>query len=274
MIAATIPAGGEQGLDLDAGPSKRSRGDPASAWQLKKFKENGGKLYMGTEDVEASVFWIRDTESTLIAMGCPTQYWTRMGVSALQCAARQWWDSIAPSQFTGLSLDMIPWQSFREQFHQRYIPAEACKVKELEFLNLKQGKETVAAYLNRFTTLMIYGSQYMPEESHRIKRFINGLVDPARQRLYHVRFPTFSEAVAAAFRDEMAYLTRDQSRRPHAEGSRRSGSGRRYHGQRATPQAAAVAVRAITGQEQQTRQTAPCHICGQLGHWARQWKNF
>ena len=105
-------------------------------WQVDKFKKNLGKMFTGTGDAMEAYYWLTDTRDTLMTMGCPTTFWTRIAVAALQGAAKSWWHSVALTAFPGEPLNTISWDNFRHVFVFRYLPPEAIKEKELEFLTL------------------------------------------------------------------------------------------------------------------------------------------
>ena len=58
-----------------------------------------------------------------------------------------------------LLLDPISWDFFFQEFHTKYVTDDYRKTKWKQFLNLKQGKMTVAEYEKEFSRL----SKYPPE---------------------------------------------------------------------------------------------------------------
>ena len=202
-----------------------------------------------------------------MTMGCPTTFWTRIAVAALQGAAKSWWHSVALTAFPGEPLNTISWDNFRRVFVFRYLPPEAIKEKELEFLTQTQGKDKVAVYVNKFTELMIFAPHFVANEADRAYRFVDGLVVPARQRLFSLKLETLDDAIRAATRDERAYLTREKT---YGGYSRNSSHSERRSGNEKGRSDKSVAVRALTGYETKTRENSPCHTCGQLGHWSRE----
>jgi hypothetical protein len=54
----------------------------------------------------------------------------------------------------------ITWQQFRDAFRAHHIPDGVLKLKQREFLALKQGNMSVNEYLDKFTQLF----RYAPDE--------------------------------------------------------------------------------------------------------------
>jgi hypothetical protein len=52
----------------------------------------------------------------------------------------------------------IIWQKFRDSFRVHHIPSGMIKLKQREFLTLKQGNMSVNEYLDKFTQLSRYAS--------------------------------------------------------------------------------------------------------------------
>jgi hypothetical protein len=56
---------------------------------------------------------------------------------------------------------------FKNQFYSRYHR----KMKEQEFLTLRQGDKSVLEYERRFHDLFMFSPHHVPTEQHMIKRF-------------------------------------------------------------------------------------------------------
>jgi hypothetical protein len=75
----------------------------------------------------------------------------------LTCPVADWWDTYCAAHATS---DTITWAKFSTHFKNYHIPAGLMKIKNQEFLSLKQGNMTVSEYRDRFIRL----SRYAPEE--------------------------------------------------------------------------------------------------------------
>jgi hypothetical protein len=63
----------------------------------------------------------------------------------LEGVASDWWDAYTVAH---AAADTITWQEFQESFRTHHIPAGVKKLKQKEFLALKQGNMIVSEYLD------------------------------------------------------------------------------------------------------------------------------
>jgi hypothetical protein len=66
----------------------------------------------------------------------------------LEGLAANWWDAYTATHATP---NTITWQAFRKSLCAHHIPSGVIKLKQREFLALKQGNITVNEYLDMFT---------------------------------------------------------------------------------------------------------------------------
>jgi hypothetical protein len=72
-----------------------------------------------------------------------------------------------------------------------HIPSGAIKLKQREFLALKQGNMSVNEYLNKFTQLSRYVSDEVNTDPKRQERFMDSLIGPLNYQLQSHSFPDF-----------------------------------------------------------------------------------
>jgi hypothetical protein len=65
------------------------------------------------------------------------------------------------------------------------------KLKQKEFLTLKQGNMTVSEYLDEFTHLSRYAPDEVNADAKRQERFLDGLIGPLNYHLQSHTFPKF-----------------------------------------------------------------------------------
>jgi hypothetical protein len=65
------------------------------------------------------------------------------------------------------------------------------KLKQKEFLALKQGNMSVTEYLNKFTHLSHYAPDEVNTDPKRQERFLDGLIRPLNYQLQSHTFPNF-----------------------------------------------------------------------------------
>jgi hypothetical protein len=73
-----------------------------------------------------------------------------------------------------------------------HIPSGAIKLKQREFLALKQGNMSVNEYLDKFTQLSHYASDEVNTDPKRQERFLDGLIGPLNYQLQSHSFPDFA----------------------------------------------------------------------------------
>jgi hypothetical protein len=73
-------------------------------------------------------------------------------VGCLEGLASEWWSAYTVAHVVPCT---ITWQEFRYSFHVHHIPSGVIKIKQREFLALKQGNMSVNKYLDKFTQLSL-----------------------------------------------------------------------------------------------------------------------
>ena len=93
-----------------------------------------------------------DREMVLYTTGC------------LEGLAAEWWDAYT---ITHVVPNTITWQEFRDNFRTHHILSGVIKLKQREFLALKQANMSVNEYLDKFTQLSRYASDEVNTDSKR-----------------------------------------------------------------------------------------------------------
>jgi hypothetical protein len=73
-----------------------------------------------------------------------------------------------------------------------HIPSGATKLKQREFLALKQGNMSVNEYLDKFTQLSRYASDEVNTGPKRQECFLDSLIEPLNYQLQSHSFPDFT----------------------------------------------------------------------------------
>jgi len=84
------------------------------------------------------------------------------------------------------------------QFEHQFYSSYHQKIKEQEFLALRQGDTSILDYERRFHDLSMFASHYVPGEQHRVERLRDGLRQKLRQGLIAFKFKTTRDLVEAA----------------------------------------------------------------------------
>jgi hypothetical protein len=122
-------------------------------------------------------------EKVLYASGC------------LLGPATYWWDSYTASHDAA---DTITWAEFTTQFRNHHIPAGLMKIKNKEFLSLKQGSMSVSEYHDKFIQLSRYAPDEVAEDERQHEHFIEGLNGPLQYALVAHTFPSFQRLLDKA----------------------------------------------------------------------------
>ena len=95
----------------------------------------------------------------------------------------------------------MEWTAFKEKFLEKYFPQVEKNKKELEFIQLTQGKMTVIEYETKFTKLSRFAVHMVDTDDKKARRFIGGLNSNIR-RMVTQRGITYEEAVDKALTQE------------------------------------------------------------------------
>ncbi|XP_020204373.1 uncharacterized protein LOC109789754 [Cajanus cajan] len=125
----------------------------------------------------------------------------------LTADAHFWWEGALWRMIDeGVHLN---WDKFKKVFLEKYFPDDVRSRKEMEFLELNQGNDTVAEYATKFDALVRYCTHYHGEDGERAKciKFVNGLRPEVKtainyQEIYH--FPTLVNKCSIYDRDNRA----------------------------------------------------------------------
>ena len=82
-------------------------------------------------------------------MECPNRYEVALATYQFEGEAKYWWETVKPRG----GENPMTWERFIELLDNKYYPRDVQRMKEREFLNLKQGRMTVMEYAARFNEL-------------------------------------------------------------------------------------------------------------------------
>jgi hypothetical protein len=117
-----------------------------------------------------------DQEKVLYASGCLTR------------PAVDWWDSYTTAHDAA---NTIIWEEFTTQFRNYHIPVGLMKIKNKEFLSLKQGNMPISEYHDKFIQLSRYALDEVADDERKQEHFIEGLNGPLQYSLVAHTFPSF-----------------------------------------------------------------------------------
>jgi hypothetical protein len=132
--------------------------------------------------------WLKTINKMLNITQCNDREKVLYASGRLEGAASDSWDAYTVAHAAD---DTIIWQEFQESFRTHHIPAGVKKLKQKEFLALKQGNMTVSEYLDEFTHLSRYAPDEVSTDAKRQERFLDGLIGPLNYHLQSHTFPNF-----------------------------------------------------------------------------------
>jgi len=109
----------------------------------------GCESYMGEHDTEVAERWIRKVEKIIIQINTPKGLRVYCATQLLSDRAMTWWEIVQLSHAT----KNLTWSDFKTKFENRFYSRYHRKVKEQEFLALRQDDMSVLEYKRRFYNL-------------------------------------------------------------------------------------------------------------------------
>jgi hypothetical protein len=161
---------------------------------VKNMRELGCEAFLGEQDAEITGRWLRKVESFMTQMRVPKDWQVSCSTQLLSDRAQTWWEVIQSRRTTGI----CTWGEFRKQFETQFFSPFQCRIKELEFLALKQGNIIVIDYERRFHDLSLFAPQFVTTEQEIIDRLRDGLRQELRQGLVALRFESSRGLIEAA----------------------------------------------------------------------------
>ena len=161
---------------------------------VKSMREMGCEPYMGEQDAEIAGRWIRKVEKTMIQISIPEGLRVNCASQLLSDRAMTWWETVQLRRAT----ETLTWSDFKTEFENQFYSKYHRKVKEQEFLALRQGDMSVLEYERRFHDLSLFAPHYVPTEEHMIEKLRDGLRQDLRQGLIALRFKSVRELIEAA----------------------------------------------------------------------------
>jgi hypothetical protein len=133
-------------------------------------------------------YWLKTLNKKLNITQCNDLEKVLYASGRLEGAAADWWDTYIMAH---AAADTITCQEFLEAFRTHHISTGIIKLKQKEFLALKQGSMSVSEYRDKFTQLSRYASDEVDTDPKRQERFLDGLIGPLNYQLQSHTFPNF-----------------------------------------------------------------------------------
>jgi N-glycosylase/DNA lyase len=106
------------------------------------MKEMGCEPYSSAQDVEVAGRWIRKVEKTMIQIKIPHDLRVDCATQLLSDSAMTWWETIQLRK----AIETLTLDDFKIEFENQYYSKYHQKIKEQEFLALRQEGMSVLEY--------------------------------------------------------------------------------------------------------------------------------
>ncbi|RDY08977.1 hypothetical protein CR513_06731, partial [Mucuna pruriens] len=148
---------------------------------LARFQRNNPPMFRGGYDPDGAVDWIFEVEKIFQAMECPLVQKVTLAAFMLSGDAGFWWQSTLQRMIAEGT--QVNWDNFKRLFLEKYFPHDIRNKKQVEFLELKQGDDTVADYVSKFEALVRFCPTYegVVNEEAKCVKFISGLRPEIKQ---------------------------------------------------------------------------------------------
>lgn len=223
-------------LAAQAQPRPEHTAEHRETQLLGQFMGQQPPLFDGLTDPVAAEEWLLSISEILGTLNCPKERWVPLATYLLRDGARYWWRSLLAVR--RITANEMSWEQFSEVFLEKYFPVFAREKLQEEFIQLRQGSDSVAAYVDRFHRLERFCPGTYLTERARAQKFVRGLCDGLRAKVLSRVPSTLDKAIeCATLLDEDFHLSsgrRQRARSVSAGASEVSAAGP-SEGQRSTP---------------------------------------
>ncbi|XP_052489792.1 uncharacterized protein LOC105764332 [Gossypium raimondii] len=128
------------------------------------------------DDLEKAEFWLENSIWVFDELSCTPEECLKCAISLLKVSTYRWWKTLV----SVVPKERVTWDFFQEEFRKKYISQRFIDKKCKEFLELKQGRMSVAEYEREFVRFSKYAQECVSTEAIMCKRFEKGLNEDIR----------------------------------------------------------------------------------------------
>ncbi|XP_042474827.1 uncharacterized protein LOC122056927 [Macadamia integrifolia] len=224
-----------------------------------------------TQDPLAPTKWVEGMEKAFKVMTLTEEQKLMCADYRLQNEANAWWKSTEPI-LVALQPNLT-WEHFKMAFYNNYFPDSVRERKETEFMELKQGSNSVLEYQQDFEKLFFFAPENFKGDQAKAKRFEKGLKPTIGAVLVAQYLHSYAQVVQAA-----KSIEDKQKENYHAIQGKRIVAPSRFGKGTYSSAASGQYKRPETGQAPPPprpmvaqSQIVPlrCFVCQQTGHFAK-----
>jgi hypothetical protein len=156
-----------------------------------EFSETCPPLFVKAEDPLEADEWIRVMEQKFRLVRCTETQKPLFAAQQLRGPASTWWGNFVAIQLAGYQIN-----EFKIAFREQYVPKGVLRMKQEEFIRLKQGRDTVMQYLNKFNHLSQYAIDQVNTDLKKNNCFMRGLNDRLQRKMATCLDLTYSRVVS------------------------------------------------------------------------------
>ncbi|XP_072071943.1 uncharacterized protein [Arachis hypogaea] len=160
------------------------------------FNKIGPPEFCGALDPDKAEEWLTEMEKVFTIFPCTEVQQVNYATFMLKADAEFWWDG-ARRLLEDAGTD-LSWATFKEAFYKKYFPLSARESKEMEFLQLKQDRMSIAEYTEKFERLCKFSAMYKanPDEKWKCMKYQGGLNTEILTAIVPLEIREFSSLVS------------------------------------------------------------------------------
>ncbi|KAM0875723.1 hypothetical protein ACQ4PT_036603 [Festuca glaucescens] len=163
------------------------------------FHKTNPSIFASSDEPLDADDWLRDIERRLKTIECSDKEKVLFATHQLQGPAAAWWINY---QETSANPDEITWEQFVSGFRKEHIPTGILSMKHREFLDLKQGGQSLKDYLNKYNYLARYAPDDVNTDAKKMEQFEHGLQDSLKYHISSHAFPDFQTMINSLLKTE------------------------------------------------------------------------
>ncbi|XP_016195712.1 uncharacterized protein LOC107636732 [Arachis ipaensis] len=139
------------------------------------FKKIGPPEFRGALNPDMAEEWLTKIKKVFTIFPCTEEQQVSYATFMLKADAKFWWDG-ARRLLEDAGTD-ISWATFKEAFYKKYFSLSIRESKEMEFLQLRQDRMSIAEYTEKFERLCKFSAMYKanPNEKWKCMKYQGGL---------------------------------------------------------------------------------------------------
>src|SRR5262249_52456169 len=128
-------------------------------------------LFDGTRDPARAEEWIRNIEGIFEYADIPPGDRMKYPTHLLREYARHWWDA----KRRVMNVSGFGWEEFKHMFFEKYFPLTYRNQMSIQFLEIRQGENSVDEYIARFDNLSRFAPHMVSTIALQNQHFLRGL---------------------------------------------------------------------------------------------------